>query len=176
MKGLLSRQLWRCGPDPLLRCPCRQAEGDCGDVRVKTTQNNRDVVKHSDILILAVKPQILKQVVGEMAEQLNPSKLVISLPRCRDGIDRALCKERREIDPGDAHICVSVGEGIAAISANKMATPDDQKVAKAIFDSCREIALHGGALLDAVTASAEADRPMSFSSSTRWLTEASRWG
>jgi pyrroline-5-carboxylate reductase len=152
MKGLLSRRL--CLPDGIL----------CSDVRVdrlkviaemygvKTTQNNREVVKQSDIIILAVKPQILKQVVGEMAEQLNPSKLVISIAAgvAMESIEFCAKKDVRLIRVMP-NICVSVGEGIAAISANKMATPDDQKVAKAIFDSVGKSLFMEEHLLDAVT-------------------------
>jgi len=152
MKGLLSRQL------------CRADRIICSDVRadrlkaiaemygVKTTQNNRDVVKDSDIIILAVKPQILKQVVGEMAEQIDPSKLVISIAAgvAMESIEFCAKKELRLIRVMP-NICVSVGEGIAAIAANKTATPDDQKVAKAIFDSVGKSLFMEEHLLDAVT-------------------------
>ena len=152
MKGLLKREL--CRADRIL----------CSDVRegwlkaiaemygVKTTQNNRDVVKDSDIIILAVKPQILKQVVGEMAEQIDPSKLVISIAAgvAMESIEFCAKKELRLIRVMP-NICVSVGEGIAAIAANKTATPDDQKVAKAIFDSVGKSLFLEEHLLDAVT-------------------------
>jgi len=49
------------------------------------------------------------------------------------------------------NICVSVGEGIAAIAANKVATPEDQKVAKSIFDSVGKSLFMEEHLLDAVT-------------------------
>src|SRR4030042_1321782 len=77
--GLLHGHL--CRPDQIL----------CSDVRperlkairekygVKGTSHNTGVVKQSDIIILAVKPQILKQVVDEIAKYLDLTTLVISI-------------------------------------------------------------------------------------------------
>ena len=152
MKGLLNRQL--CLPDQI----------SCSDVRadrlkaiaeaygVKTTTSNNEVVKKSDVIILAVKPQILKQVVGDMAPQVDSSKLLISIAAgvAMESIELCAKKDLRLIRVMP-NICVSVGEGIAAIAANKVATPEDQKVAKSIFDSVGKSLFMEEHLLDAVT-------------------------
>src|SRR4030042_4379578 len=79
IKGLLHGHL--CRPEQIL----------CSDVRleklrmirekygVKGTSHNIEVVKKSDIIILAVKPQILKPVIDEIAKYLDFSKLIISI-------------------------------------------------------------------------------------------------
>jgi pyrroline-5-carboxylate reductase len=46
---------------------------------VKTTSNNLRAVDQSDIVIYAVKPQIMATVITETAEKLDMSKLVISI-------------------------------------------------------------------------------------------------
>ena len=63
----------------------------CSDVRedrldelktrygIQTTTDNKQVVKTSDIIILAVKPQILAEVIKEIADGLDISKIIISI-------------------------------------------------------------------------------------------------
>ena len=143
---------------------CRPEQITCSDVRperlktmkevygVKTTSSNSEVVKHSDIVILAVKPQILKQVVMDIARYLEPSKLIISIAAgvAMESIEMCAKKELKLIRVMP-NICVSVGEGISAIAAGKHATKEDRLVAKAIFDSAGKSLFIEEYLLDAVT-------------------------
>jgi pyrroline-5-carboxylate reductase len=152
MKGLLHSHL--CRPEQII----------CSDVRperlktmkevygVKTTSSNSEVVKHSDIVILAVKPQILKQVVMDIARYLEPSKLMISIAAgvAMESIEMCAKKELNLIRVMP-NICVSVGEGISAIASGKHATKEDRLVAKAIFDSAGKSLFIDEYLLDAVT-------------------------
>jgi len=152
IKGLLKGRL------------CRADQIICSDIRperqkamretygVKTTSNNSDVVKRSDIIVLAVKPQILKQVVGEIAKYFEPSKLVISIAAgvAMEAIE-SCAKQELKLIRVMPNICVSVGEGISAIASGKHATKEDRMVAKAIFDSAGRSIFVEEDLLDAVT-------------------------
>lgn len=143
---------------------CRPEQITCSDIRperlkiikeahgVKTTSSNSDVVKHSDIVILAVKPQILKQVVGDIGKYFEPSKLVISIAAgvAMDSIEYC-AKQELKLIRVMPNICVSVGEGISAIAAGKHATKEDMMVAKAIFESAGKSLFIEEYLLDAVT-------------------------
>ena len=127
---------------------CRPEQIFCSDVRgerlktvkekygVKTTSHNAEVVKQSDIVILSVKPQIMKPVVEEIAEYLDLSKLIISIAAGvpLDAIESCAQKDLKLIRVMP-NICVSVREGVSAIAAGKHAMKDDLMMAKTIFDS-----------------------------------------
>jgi pyrroline-5-carboxylate reductase len=143
---------------------CRPEQILCSDVRperlksvrethgVKGTHHNPEVIKQSDILILSVKPQIMKQVIEEVAKHLDLSKLVISIAAgvSLDTIESCAKKELKLIRVMP-NICVSVREGVSAISAGKHADKDDLMTAKTIFDSVGKSIFIEEYLLDAVT-------------------------
>ncbi len=143
---------------------CRPEQIFCSDVRperlkairekyeVKGTAHNTEVVKQSDIIILAVKPQILKKVVDEIAKYLDLSKLIISIAA---GVPleaiEACAKKELKLIRVMPNICVSVREGISAIAAGKHASKEDLLLAKTIFDSVGKSRFIEEVLLDAVT-------------------------
>jgi len=143
---------------------CRPEQIFCSDVRgerlktikekygVKTTSHNAEVVKQSDIVILSVKPQIMKPVVEEIAEYLDLSKLIISIAAGvpLDAIESCAQKDLKLIRVMP-NICVSVREGVSAIAAGKHAMKDDLMMAKTIFDSVGKSLFIDEYLLDAVT-------------------------
>jgi pyrroline-5-carboxylate reductase len=143
---------------------CRPDQIFCSDVRperlkalrekygVKTTSHNTEVVKQSDILILSVKPQIMKQVVEEIAKHLDLSKLIISIAAgiSLDAIESCARKDLKLIRVMP-NICVSVREGASAIAGGKHAVKDDLMIAKTIFDSVGKSLFIEESLLDAVT-------------------------
>src|SRR5262249_10043897 len=46
---------------------------------IHTTTHNVDVVRHAEIVVLSVKPQILPQVLDEVGPHLKPHALIISI-------------------------------------------------------------------------------------------------
>jgi len=143
---------------------CRPDQIFCSDVRperlkvvrekygVKTTSHNTEVVKQSEIIILSVKPQIMKQVVGEIAKYLDFSKLIISIAAGvpLDAIEACARKDLKLIRVM-SNICVSVREGASAIAGGKHALKEDLMMAKTIFDSVGKSLFIEEDLLDAVT-------------------------
>ena len=143
---------------------CRPDQIFCSDVRperlkvvrekygVKTTSHNTEVVKQSEIIILSVKPQIMKQVVGEIAKYLDLSKLIISIAAGvpLDAIEACARKDLKLIRVM-SNICVSVREGVSAITGGKHALKEDLMMAKTIFDSVGKSLFIEEDLLDAVT-------------------------
>jgi pyrroline-5-carboxylate reductase len=150
--GLLHGHL--CRPDQIL----------CSDTRperlkairekygVKGTSHNTEVVKQSDLIIIAVKPQIMKNVVEEIAKYLNLSKLIISIAAGvpLEAIESCAKKELKLIRVMP-HICVSVREGVSAIAGGRHALKEDLMMAKTIFDSVGKSLFIDEYLLDAVT-------------------------
>jgi pyrroline-5-carboxylate reductase len=143
---------------------CRPEQIICSDIRserlkmirekygVKGTTHNMEVVKQSDIVLLAVKPQIMKPVVDEIAKYLDLSKLVISIAAGvpLDAIETCAMRELKLIRVMP-NICVSVREGISAIAGGKHAQKEDLMMAKTIFDSVGKSLFVEEYLLDAVT-------------------------
>lgn len=143
---------------------CRSEQIICSDARperlkaireaygVKGTSHNTEVVKQSDIIVLSVKPQIMKPVVEEVAKHLDLTKLIISIAAGvpLDSIESSAGKDLKLIRVMP-NICVSVREGVSAISAGKHALKEDLMIAKTIFDSVGKSLFIEESLLDAVT-------------------------
>jgi len=136
----------------------------CSDVRkeklksvkdaygVFTTTSNIDVVKASEIVIYAIKPQIMASILKETASHLDMSKVIISIAAGVPlaAIESCLNKDLRLIRVMP-NIAASVKEGAAGIAAGKHATKNDLKLAKAIFDSVGKSIIIEEELMDAIT-------------------------
>jgi pyrroline-5-carboxylate reductase len=137
----------------------------CSDVRLKhldqlkerygirITSDNKVVIQSSDIIIYAVKPQIMAEVIKETADVLDMSKLIISIAAGVPlaAIESLINKDLRLIR-AMPNLCVAVKEGATAIAAGSHAKPEDIDQAMAIFNSVgRCVFLKENYLLDAVT-------------------------
>lgn len=137
----------------------------CSDVRetrlaelaqqygIQTTTENKEAITASEIIIYAVKPQIIAEVFNETADTLDMSKLIISIAAGIPlaAIESLLHKDLRLIR-AMPNLCVAVKEGATAIAAGAHAKKEDIDQAMAIFKSVgRCIFLKENHLLDAVT-------------------------
>ena len=118
-----------------------------------TTTDNSEVASCSDIVIYAVKPQIIAAVLRETADKLDMSKLIISIAAGvpMEAIEVALGKELRLIRVMP-NVAALVKEGAAAIASGKHALKEDIELAMSIFNSVgKSIFLKENYLMDAVT-------------------------
>jgi pyrroline-5-carboxylate reductase len=120
---------------------------------VRTSQDNRSVIQDADIVIFAVKPQVLGTVAKEAITAIDRSKLVISIAA---GVPlatfTALTDEPLRLIRAMPNVCVSVKEGATAITAGTHAGAEDLALAKTIFESVGRCMVIGAEhLLDAVT-------------------------
>src|SRR5207253_3110682 len=120
----------------------------------EVTRDNRDLVRRSQTIILAVKPQVMAAVLDEVRAEVNPRKLFISIaagfPLRR--LEAGLGGQARvvRVMPNTP---VLVGRGISVAVAGSKATPADLKHALKLFKSVGEVvSITGEDLLDAVTA------------------------
>ena len=123
------------------------------DYGVRTTIDNLKAVAESDIIVYAVKPQIIAGVLKETAEKLDMSKLVISIAAGVPlaAIESCLDKDLRLIRVMP-NIAASVKEAASAIAAGAHATREDIDLALAIFNSIgKSIFLKENYLMDAIT-------------------------
>jgi pyrroline-5-carboxylate reductase len=120
---------------------------------IHTTTDNLEIVAKSDIIIYAVKPQIIASVLRETADSLDMSKLIISIAAGVPlaAIETCLNKDLRLIRVMP-NVAVAVKEGAAAIAAGEHAREEDIQLAMLIFNSVgKSVFLKENNLMDAVT-------------------------
>jgi pyrroline-5-carboxylate reductase len=121
--------------------------------KINVTTDNLEVVSSADIIVYAVKPQIMASVLRETADSLNMSKIVISIAAGvpMAAIESCLNKDLRLIRVMP-NVAVSVQEGASAVCAGKHARQEDIELAISIFNSVgRSLFLKENYLMDAVT-------------------------
>jgi pyrroline-5-carboxylate reductase len=120
---------------------------------VSTTTSNLEVSASSDVIVYAVKPQIMAPVLRETSETLDMSKLVISIAAGVPlaAIESCLNKDLRLIRVMP-NVAASVKESAAAIAAGEHAHEEDIQLAMSIFNSVgKSVFLKENYLMDAVT-------------------------
>ena len=120
---------------------------------VVTLTENIKAVEFSDIIIYAVKPQIIASVLKETASCLDMSKLIISIAAGVPlaAIESCLKKELRLIRVMP-NIAAFVKESASVIAAGANATKEDIDLSMAIFNSMgKSIFLKENILMDAIT-------------------------
>jgi pyrroline-5-carboxylate reductase len=121
--------------------------------KVRTTTSNLKAVSEADIIIYAVKPQIMAAVLIETAAKLDMSKLVISIAAGvpLEAMESCIEKDLRLIRVMP-NIAAAVKEAATAIAAGAHATKEDIKLAMQIFNSIGKcIFLKENYLMDAIT-------------------------
>jgi pyrroline-5-carboxylate reductase len=124
--------------------------------KIKVTGDNRELTKKCDIIILAVKPQILKAVLADIRSLVTHDKLVISVAA---GVPISIMNEELRGDTNNKFSIVRtmpntpalVQEGVTAIASGEHVTKVDVKIAHRIFEAVgRTVDVEEGHL-DAVT-------------------------
>ncbi len=101
--------------------------------QVKVTGDNRQVLEDKDVIILAIKPQTLADVMAGIKGSIMPSQLVISI---------IAGKSIRTITSGLEHNCLvrsmpntpaQIGEGMTVWTATPQVNNDQKKLAAAIL-------------------------------------------
>lgn len=119
---------------------------------ITSKTNNPDVVKASDIIIYAIKPQIMTRILKETADYLDSSKIIISIAAGvpLSAIESCLNKELRLVRVMP-NIAAFVREGASAIAPGRHTSEADLKIAKAVFDSVGKSVIIEESLMDAIT-------------------------
>ena len=126
------------------------------EYKIKIVKDNLDLVKKSDVLIIAVKPQIICEVLNGIADQVDAQKLVISVAAgvpisqieeaLRVGKKKKLCVVRTM--PNTPSV---VQEGATAITAAKGVSKSDFKISHEIFQAVGQTVEVPEEQIDAVT-------------------------
>ncbi|MCD4703218.1 MAG: pyrroline-5-carboxylate reductase [Methanosarcinaceae archaeon] len=122
------------------------------ELGINISTENRDVIANSDVIILAVKPQILKNVLRSIREHVTNDKLIISIAA---GVNIGTIEN--ELNEGTRvvrimpNIAATVAEAASAVSPGNNASVDDAEVALEIFGNLGTATLVAEHLMDAVT-------------------------
>ena len=111
------------------------------------------LAESSDVLVLAVKPQMMEEALGQAREGISPKTLVVSIAA---GISIAYLQERLGTDCRVVRVMPNtpalVGAGAAGIALSPNCTPDDGEVVQTIFEAVGIAVMVPETALDTVTA------------------------
>ncbi|MBI4824264.1 MAG: pyrroline-5-carboxylate reductase [Nitrospirae bacterium] len=119
---------------------------------IKTTSNNLDVIKECNIIILAVKPQQMEEVLNEIRDSVTEEKTVVSIAA---GITLSYIQSKLKTK---RLVCVMpnvgafVGEGMSVISLCECFDDKDIRTVRDIFMSVGKVITLPEKYIDAVTA------------------------
>ena len=119
---------------------------------VQLTQDNAELVSQVDVVILAVKPQIMASVLGQIAPAVTRQKLLISIAAGvpTKTIRAGLGKEARliRVMPNTPALVL---EGVTVVAKAEGLEPDDLDTAGEIFSAVGRVVTLDEELMDAVT-------------------------
>ena len=128
---------------------CQVFEEETG---IKTTQDNREVTANSDVIILAVKPNIMGTILEELKNDITSEHLVVSIAAGipLNFMESSLNEGCRAIRVMPNTPCL-VGETAAGYALGKNATRDDGELVGRILNAVGKSYLLEEKYLDAVT-------------------------
>ncbi|WP_445474133.1 pyrroline-5-carboxylate reductase [Methanococcoides methylutens] len=122
------------------------------ELGISVSTDNTHTIANSDIVVLAIKPQILKDILAQIKDTITADKLVISIAA---GVPLAAIED--ELNSGTRvirvmpNIAATVAEAASAICTGTSATAEDAEVALEIFRSLGSAIEVPEKLMDAVT-------------------------
>ena len=117
-----------------------------------TTADNLELVRHCDVVVLSVKPQIIDRICEQIAPALEPRHLVVSVAA---GVPVSVLES--SLPPGTRVVRsmpntpATVLAGATALAAGTHAKEADVAIARALFEAVGRVVVLEENLLDAVT-------------------------
>jgi len=154
IKGFLDKKLFSpeevLVSEPLLTR--RQYLSDYYHIRV--VEDNKEVIRQKKVVVLAVKPQVMKKVLSDIRDEVGCYKpLIITIAA---GLPLAfyekLLPEGTRLIRVMPNTCALVHEAISAIAKGTYASEDDIKIAETLFSAIGETLVLEENLIDGVTA------------------------
>lgn len=120
---------------------------------IRTTENNRAVVPASDVLLIAVKPQNLDELLREIGPALREELLLITIcAGCPTTLFEAATAAPARVVRAMPNLPARVRMGATALCGGRHATASDLELASAIFGAVGKVVVVEERLMDAVTA------------------------
>lgn len=123
------------------------------DLKLRTSASNRKAIDGADVVVLAVKPHLVGPVVAEIAADLKPKQLLISLAAAVEiaALESHLSRPQ-PIVRAMPNIAMTVHAAATAFCKNDAAQASHLDLAREIFEAVGETVLVGENQMHAVTA------------------------
>ena len=122
-------------------------------LQVQTTSSNKEIGKWADIIILAVKPDLHKEVIEEIKAEITPETIVVTIAA---GITLQYLEQAFETPlkviramPNTPSL---VGEGMTALCFNDLVTEDERKCVSILFKSFGRVEAFPESLMNSIPA------------------------
>jgi pyrroline-5-carboxylate reductase len=135
-----------------------------------------DVVKVSDVVVLAIKPQDIPDVLAEMRTLAIKNKLIVSIAAgvTTGSVEKKLGGARVvRVMP---NLPAMTGEGVSGVCRGKKATPKDVAVARKIFDAIGRTVIVPEKMMDGITAVSGSGPAYVFLVAECWMKAARKLG
>ena len=119
---------------------------------IKTLKDNKNLVSQANIILLAVKPQNMEEVLSEIAPAIEKKHLIISIAAgiTTSYISRHL-KDKIPVIRIMPNTPALIQEGASALAMGKHVKESDLKTAQRLFESVGKTVVVDESLMDAVT-------------------------
>lgn len=108
--------------------------------RVRVSESNEALMAASDVIVLAVKPQVMHQVLWEIAPELRARHVIISIAA---GIDTQLIQsylgKRCRLIRAMPNTPALVSQGITGLFASRYAKTSDRRIAAELFGAVGQV-------------------------------------
>lgn len=121
------------------------------ELGVNTTTDSKEVVKNSDIIVVAVKPNVYDIVLEGVKEFIDTNKIIVTIAAGKTiaSIEKVIGDDKKVIRtmPNTPAL---VNEGMSALCKNKNITDEELDMVKSIFEAFGKAEVVGEYLIDAV--------------------------
>ena len=118
---------------------------------INTTTDSREVVKNSEIIVVAVKPNVYDNVLASVKDLIDDNKIIVTIAAGKTiaSIESIIGSDKKIIRtmPNTPAL---VNEGMSALCKNKNITDEELTIVKTIFESFGKAEIVGEYLIDAV--------------------------
>lgn len=122
------------------------------DLKIKTSRSNIEAVQKADVVILAVKPQILHTVIDEIKDTVGPETLIVSIAA---GYPTSLIEQllggKPRVIRAMPNITATVRMGATALCKGRWARRREMTTARRLFESCGLVEEIDEWLMDSIT-------------------------
>ena len=120
---------------------------------IKTNQSNKEAVRSARVVILCVKPMVVETVLKDIASELTPQHVIISVAAgvTTKFMENALGKPVPVVRAMPNTPCL-IRQGMTAVAAGTNATPAHLEAAKKMFDAIGRCIVVDEKHMDAITA------------------------
>lgn len=121
-------------------------------LKIQVSTDNRAAVRHADIVLLAVKPQAVREILEEIKSEIKPGKLIISVVA---SVSTQLIEKQLGLDIAVVRAMpntpCAIGCGMTGLAKGKHAKKEHLEIAQAMFEAVGRVVVVDEKQIDAVT-------------------------